>query len=157
MPVPQPKLEICWWICSFGLSILQISSVGWDISVAVRLQFHSCNDFCSKSQKTQTVWVSSTTEHIQCTTLWAVWSLTESFSLMNFFTSAPLSPPLLCTWFQDAPFQVSSLGSCAIVLAMWDTVCMWGSTTSFNEIHLSHKKCHWFLVLKHKLQNHRAM
>lgn len=33
----------------------------------------------------------------QCTTLQAVWSLAESFSLMNLHTSAPLSPPFLCS------------------------------------------------------------
>lgn len=76
----------------------------------------------------------------QCTTLWAVWSLTEPFSLMNFLTSASLSPHFLCTWFQDALFWVSSLGSCASILAMWDTVYMWGSAQSFIEIDPSGQK-----------------
>lgn len=76
----------------------------------------------------------------QCTTLWAVWSLTESPSLMNFLTSAPLSSPFFCTWFQDALFRVSSLGSCASILSMWGTGCTWASTTSFIEIHSSDQK-----------------
>lgn len=61
IPVPELKLEICWWSCSFGVSILQRSSVDWDTSVALKLQFCSCSldDFCSKCQKNQTVWVSS--------------------------------------------------------------------------------------------------
>lgn len=78
----------------------------------------------------------------QCATLWTVWS-PESFSLMNFLTSAPLSPPFLCTWFQDALFWVTSLGSCASILAIWDTVYMWGSTTRvFLKLTSLVKKCH---------------
>lgn len=154
IPVPESKLEICWWSCSFGVSILQRSSVDWDTSVALKLQFCSCSldDFCSKCQKNQTVWVSSKAVYNSVGNMKFNWvPLPRECSL-----AAPLSPSFLCTWFQDALFQVLSLGCCASILSMWGTGCTWASTTSFIEIHPSDQKVP-LMFLKHKLESDTAI
>lgn len=156
IPVTWSKLEICWWSWFLGVSVLQISSVGWDISVVLRLSFHLCSldDFYSKSQNNQIVWVSSK----------AVYNFVGSVEFN--WTLLPHELSHLC--FPVPSFPLHMISRCPVLSVKPWQLCKYISYVRYSLYVRECTKFYWnwslwakiainILVLKHKLQSDTAM